>query len=135
MKSRRTRSTGPLPSSAVITTSLPTVTLFVIAAFCMRTNAASKTPALAVAATCTSIRTEQLNDRYQDDIANRDLRRTGRLYQEASSALWGATGVLAVTSVILAIFTRWRKSERARKVVATPLILPAGGGLSVTWTP
>ncbi|MFH2005733.1 MAG: tetratricopeptide repeat protein [bacterium] len=73
----------------------------------------------------------------------------GVLYQNIANALWGVTAAAAVTAAVVAIFTRWRRTERSKpsasqgaaqttghlapQVSAKPTIWPGGAGLTVDW--
>ena len=74
---------------------------------------------------------------YDDFVASGrsdpDLHDQGELYQRTTNALWGVCAGVAVTAVILAIFTRWRRAESSSPVSAGPLVGPGGVGLTITW--
>ena len=56
--------------------------------------------------------------------AGRMLAASGQRYLDASTGLFAVAGAAALTSIVLAVFTRWRASE------ATFTVRPGPGGAS-----
>ncbi len=88
---------------------------------------------LAGAAIATGLQAKKLHDEYTSG-ATRELRADGRSMVHTTNILWGVSGGLAVTSVVLAIFTQWKKVSKAEKASMAPrLRLGVGsGGASVS---
>ncbi len=100
------------------------------------TTAAALTLGLAAGAVATGVMAKRAYDDYQDDPTDASLRNKGINLVKTTNILWGATAGMAVTAVILAVFTRWHnapaKEGESQSVTATPMIAPGGGGVIVT---
>lgn len=89
--------------------------------------------AVAIAATVTGVMALGLNKKFKD-TGSASARTDGIRLQHATNALWGVAGVAAVTSAILAIFTRWKRArpDRDRSVDLDMVALPGGASVSVS---
>jgi len=98
------------------------------------------TGVLAIAVAGAAIGTGMAAKKLHDDYAANPTRKTredGLLMRDTTNALWGVAGALGVASVVLAVFTRWKRSkESATKTSRTPQVeIGVGqGGASVSVT-
>lgn len=53
--------------------------------------------------------------------------------QRTTNALWGVTAISAVATVAVAMFTRWKPRERARRFALRPALDPGQAGFSLHW--
>lgn len=95
--------------------------------------AATLTAACTATAVITSVRAKQLHDDYMEDRTKSSLKDKGRMFEKITNAFWGISGGLATATVVLAIFTRWKKKARESPISITPWVGPTAGGLSVEW--
>jgi len=97
--------------------------------------AAVVTLAGAAALIGTGVKTNQIEDDYHAN-PNLDTRAEGLRYKNATNAMIGVTAVAAAATVVLGIFTDWKKllskkKESASTTVA-PHLGPGGAGLTVS---
>jgi len=87
--------------------------------------------AVAGGAVGTGLMAKKLHDDYEAN-PTRKTREDGLLMKNMTNALWGVAGGLAVASVVLAIFTRW-KSSKEKSARAPRLEIGVGqGGATVS---
>lgn len=89
--------------------------------------------AVAGAAVGTGMAAKKLHDSYEANPTRKD-REDGLLMTNTTNALWGVAGGLAVASVVLAIFTRWKKSKEKSSRIPDIRIGVGQGGASVAVT-
>ncbi|MBN2131146.1 MAG: tetratricopeptide repeat protein [Sedimentisphaerales bacterium] len=87
----------------------------------------------AVAAAATGIKALKTNKKWRDSSLDEGLKDKGMMYQDTTNAFWGVASAFALGGAVLAVFTRWKKTEHEGepRISAAPLLLPAGGGVSV----
>jgi len=66
-----------------------------------------------------------------DATPTADIQRRGKRYENATNAMVGLTAVAGAAAVVLAIFTRWRSKERAKRLTVLPEIGPQGAGMTL----
>jgi hypothetical protein len=90
--------------------------------------------AVAGAAIGTGMMTKKLHDDYEAN-PTRKTREDGLLMKNTTNALWGVAGALGVASVVLAVFTQWKRSSKEKDARAPRLEIGVGqGGASVSIT-
>jgi hypothetical protein len=77
--------------------------------------------------------TEDVRDKYNDGgKTDSSLRKKGIRYYNITNAMWGVTGGMAATAIVLGIFTRWRKKPETEKGVSVmPGLSPGSVGLTL----
>ncbi len=94
---------------------------------------AGATLGLFVGAVVASARTKALHADYARDPTNTEVRNRGLRLQRVANALWGLTAVSAVSTAVLAFFTRWRASERPSRFSARPVVGSGQAGFLLRW--
>jgi PEGA domain len=89
--------------------------------------------AVALVATGTGIKALQLNKNFQD-TGSASARSDGMVLQDATNGLWGAAAAVAVTSAILAVFTRWKRARpnRDTSIEMDLGVTPSGASVSLS---
>jgi len=89
--------------------------------------------AVAIVATGTGVKALQLNKDWRE-TGSSSTRAAGITLQNATNVLWGVSAAAALTSAILAIFTRWKsgRAKRERTVDIDIGALPTGASVSVS---
>jgi len=85
----------------------------------------------AAAAGGTGAKAQKLHDDYKA-TPTVDLRRDGMKMVNVTNAMWGVAGACAVTSVVLAIFTRWRKPKERSALTPSFEVGPDGARVGVS---
>jgi hypothetical protein len=85
----------------------------------------------AAAAAGTGAKASSLHTDYKN-TPTVDLRRDGMKMVNVTNAMWGVAGACAVTSVVLAIFTRWRKPKERSALTPTFEVGPDGARVGVS---
>jgi len=67
---------------------------------------------------------------------DRDLYNKVIAYRNTAISLFAAGGALGIAAVVIAIFTKWKKRERAKSAITiAPVIGPSSIGLTLRWDP
>jgi bacteriorhodopsin len=89
---------------------------------------------LAGAAIGTGLMAQKLHDDYEAN-PTRETRADGRAMRNTTNILWGVAGAMGAASVVLAIFTQWKKPDKERSSLAPELQIGVGqGGATVSVT-
>ncbi len=90
--------------------------------------------AMAGSAIGTGLMAKKLNDDYKTN-PTRETRSDGRTMTRTTNILWGVAGAAGVASVVLAIFTQWKKAKKEKSSSAPEINFGVGqGGASVSVT-
>jgi hypothetical protein len=84
----------------------------------------------AAAAAGTGAKAQSLHTDYKN-APTADLRRDGMKMVNVTNAMWGVAGACAVGSVVLAIFTRWRRPKEKAAILPTFEVGPGGAQVGV----
>ena len=57
----------------------------------------------------------------------------GLRYQTLTNVMWGIAGAAALSAAVIAIFTRWKRTERPNRVQVLPVLTPGGVGVTGTF--
>ncbi len=91
--------------------------------------------AVALVATGTGVKALQLNQDFQD-TGSASARSDGMVLQNVTNGLWGVAAAAAVTSAILAVFTRWKRArpqgERSVELEFDVGATPSGASVSLS---
>lgn len=78
------------------------------------------------------LETNRLEKENKDPDTSTDaLIRKGEQYLKATHAMTGIAAIAGAAAVALAIFTRWRKPQRPRRITVHPGVAPGGASLTV----
>ncbi len=82
-----------------------------------------------------SLKTRDISKEFEKDRTNSELADQGKRYQLGSNILWGVTGAVALSAVILGVFTDWKGERKGRNKdsAVSYSIYPGGSSLRVSF--